>query len=81
MIVIEDYKVRSDGVKLIRTYSDAGFRLIRNDGIVYDEAVDVENSGYTYVESEDLIEEVIEDAIEEITEDSGQEEQRGDQDG
>lgn len=56
MIVIEDFKTRLDGVKLIRTYSDTGFRIVRNDGVVYDEAIDVENSGYTYTESDELME-------------------------
>lgn len=56
MIVQEDYKTRSDGVKLIRTYSDAGKKIVQNEtGVVYDEAVDVENSGYTYSESEEYI--------------------------
>ena len=41
---------RSDGVSLYRTYSDHGMMLIRNDGVKYGEAVDVENSGYTYIE-------------------------------
>lgn len=56
MIVIEKYKTRADGVELIRTYSDEGYRIIRNDGVVYDEAIDVKDSGYTYEESEELIE-------------------------
>ena len=57
MIIIEDYRTRLDGVKLIRTYSDIGKRIIQNEtGIVYDEAIDVEDSGYTYTESEEDIE-------------------------
>lgn len=55
-VINEDYKVRYDGVKLVRTYSDAGKKLIRNDGVVYDEAVDVQNSGYTYTESDEYTE-------------------------
>ena len=55
MIDIENYKTRADGVKLIRTYSDAGFCLVRNDGAIFDDAIDIEGSGYTYVESEELI--------------------------
>lgn len=55
-IVVEYFRTRSDRVKLIRTYSDCNKRLIRNDGVVYDDAIDVENSGYTYTEStEDII--------------------------
>lgn len=56
MIAHEDYCVRSDGVKLIRTYSTDGKRLIRNDGVVYDEAVDVDGIGYTYTESDEYVE-------------------------
>ena len=56
MVVKEFYKTREDGVNLFRTYSDAGFTLIRNDGIEYSEAIDVETAPYTYVESENLIE-------------------------
>ena len=36
----------------IRTYSDEGRYLIREDGAVYEEAVDVENSGHTYTEGD-----------------------------
>lgn len=36
----------------IRTYSDAGRYLIREDGAIYEEAVDVENSGHTYTEGD-----------------------------
>lgn len=41
---------------LIRTYSDAGYK-IRQDGtgIVYDEAIDPEDSGRTYTETDELI--------------------------
>ena len=58
MVVTEFYMTRTDGVKLYRTYSDEGKMLIQNEtGIKYAEAVDVENSGYTYTETdEDVIE-------------------------
>ena len=39
-------------MNLYRTYSDTGFTLIRNDGVEYDEAIDVEDAPYTYTESE-----------------------------
>jgi len=53
MIKTEEYMTRSDGVKLIRTYSDAGFQIRQDQtGIVYSEAIDVENSGYTYTETD-----------------------------
>ena len=56
MIVREFYRTRNDGVNLYRTYSDAGFTLIRNDGKEYDEAIDVEDAPYTYTESENKVE-------------------------
>lgn len=60
MIVRELYRKRKDGVNLYRTYSDAGLSLIRNDGVEYDEAIDVEDAPYTYTESTNKVE-VIED--------------------
>lgn len=60
MIVRELYRKRKDGVNLYRTYSDAGLSLIRNDGVEYDEAIDVEDASYTYTESTNKVE-VIED--------------------
>ena len=51
MIVTEFYKTRVDGVRLVRTYSDAGM-LIERDGVVYEEAIDPEDSGRVYTETE-----------------------------
>lgn len=62
MVKTEFYMTRSDGVNLYRTYSDQGRMLIRNDGVEYGEAVDVENSGYTYTEGD--YSEVVEDMTE-----------------
>ena len=57
MIVKEEYKTRTDGVKLIRTYSDESRKIIQNEtGTVYVEAIDVENAPYTYSESTEVIE-------------------------
>ena len=56
MVKTEFYRTRQDGANLIRTYSDIGKKLIRNDGEVYDEAIDVEGIGYTYTESEEEVE-------------------------
>ena len=56
MIVRAFYRTRNDGVNLYRTYSDAGFTIIRNDGVEYDEAIDVEGAPYTYSESENKVE-------------------------
>ena len=57
MIQTEFFMTRSDGVNLYRTYSDAE-RLIQKDGTdeLYTEAIDVENSGYTYSETDIPIE-------------------------
>lgn len=52
MIITEFYRTRRDGVNLYRTYSDSGRRVVREDGAVFDEAVDVENSGHVYTEGE-----------------------------
>ena len=56
MIVREFFRTREDGVNLYRTFSDAGFTIIRNDGVEYDEAIDVEGSPYTYTESDHMVE-------------------------
>lgn len=48
---------RNDGIKLTRTYSSRGFKIRQNEtGIVYDEAVDLENCGFTYEETDIKIE-------------------------
>lgn len=57
MLKIEYYKTRNDGVNLFRTFSDTNHYIIQNEtGIKYSEAVDVQNSPYTYTESNELIE-------------------------
>lgn len=57
MIINEFYREREDGVRLYRTYSDAGMMIQQEQtGAMYSEAVDVENSGYTYVETDTPIE-------------------------
>jgi hypothetical protein len=65
MIVREEYKTRADGVKLFRTYSDEGRKIIQNEtGNVYTEAIDVENVPYTYTESDEDVELTAEEALE-----------------
>ena len=50
------YETREDGVNLYRTYSDEGYKIKQHPtGIVYDEAIDVENAPYTYTETKELI--------------------------
>ena len=59
MIHTDFFMTRPDGVNLFRTYSDEGKRIRQTDtGAIYDEAVDVENSGHTYEETDELIETV-----------------------
>lgn len=56
MIQREFYMTRSDGVNLFRTYSDENFKIRQIEtGIIYDEAIDVENAPYTYEETDILI--------------------------
>ena len=58
MIQREKYAVREDGVSLWRTYSDQGMMIQKNGtGERYVEAVDVEESGCTYLETDVPIEE------------------------
>lgn len=56
-IVKEFYKTRDDGVNLYRTYSDENYKIKKvGTDEVYDEAVDVENGFYEYVETTEKIE-------------------------
>lgn len=57
MIQTKFFKTREDGVKLYRTYSDRNM-MIQKDGTdeMYSEAIDVENSGFTYTETDIPIE-------------------------
>ena len=65
MIIKEEFKTRADGVKLFRTYSDEGRKIIQNEtGNIYDEAIDVENAPYTYTESDEDVELTAEEALE-----------------
>ena len=58
MIVREFYETRYDGVNLYRTYSDTNHYIRQIEtGVVYSDAVDVEDAPYTYEETEQLIEE------------------------
>lgn len=57
MIVKEFYRTREDGVNLYKTYSDEGY-LIQKVGTeeIYEEAVDIETAPYSYIETEEKIE-------------------------
>lgn len=51
------YITRKDGVNLYRSYSDNSMKIRQIDtGILYDEAIDVENTPHTYEETEIPIE-------------------------
>jgi hypothetical protein len=58
MIQTDFHRVREDGVNLYRTYSDSNMK-IRCDqtGGLYSEAVNVENTPYTFTETDIPIEE------------------------
>ena len=56
MILTEFYRTREDGVNLHRTYSDINHYIIQDQtGRQYIDAVDIEDSGYTYTESDEEI--------------------------
>ena len=68
MIKTEFYMVRKDGVKLYRTYSDRNMMIQKDDTEeLYSEAIDVENSGFTYTETDIPIEGETDDLIVEDT--------------
>lgn len=57
MIVKEVFKSECSTADLYRTYSDKGLRIRQIEtGIVYDEAVDIPESLYTYEETDMHIE-------------------------
>ena len=52
MIVTQSYGTRADGVKLYRIYSDTGYKIKQlPTNIIYDSAIDIEGSSYTYEET------------------------------
>ena len=74
MVIKEYYKTRADGVRLYRYYSDSGKTLVQSQTeIEYSEAIDPENSTYTYTEGND-IELTAEEALEIITGGDGDDE-------
>lgn len=54
----------------IRTYSDEHYKIKQNDGEVYYEAVDLANSGYSYEETDELIEDYVEEDADGNTQDN-----------
>ena len=56
MIIREFYMTRKDGVNFYKTYSDKGVYIIKQGtDEKYDEAIDIENTNYTYEETEEII--------------------------
>lgn len=56
MIKTEFYRERFDGVKLYKTYSDENKYIEQvQTGRKYTEAIDVEDSGYVYIETDEDI--------------------------
>ena len=55
MIKVEFYMERDDGVRLVRTYSDENL-YIERDGEMYCEAIDPEDFGRVYTETDIPIE-------------------------
>ena len=57
MVIREYFSTRADGVKLYRTYSDIGMMIKQVEtGILYEEAVDMEDAEYSYEETDVKIE-------------------------
>jgi len=58
MLQREFYKTRNDGVNLFLTYSDEGMYILQLEtNTKYTDAIDVENAPYTYIETNEPIEE------------------------
>lgn len=58
MIITELHTTLKSGKKLYRTYSDLNVKIMQHPtGTIYDDAVDVEGSTYTYSETDIPIEE------------------------
>ena len=64
-------KIDNDG-ELIHTYSDAGFKIRRNDEEIFEEAYDLKNSGYSYEETDEKIEDYVEENAEGDTHDEAE---------
>lgn len=56
-IIKELYAIRKDGVRLYKTYSNEN-KYIKQlpTNTIYDSAIDVETAPYTYVETDEVIE-------------------------
>lgn len=54
----------------IRTFSDEHYKVRRNDGEIYYEAIDLINSKYSYEETDEKIEDYVEENTEDNTRDN-----------
>lgn len=60
MIIKEFFKTRNDGIQLYKTYSSENYKIKQKQTQnIYDEAIDVEGSNYTYIELEEKIEQEV----------------------
>ena len=59
-VVNKMLKIGNDG-ELIHTYSDSGFKIRRSDGEIFEEAYDLQNTEYSYEETDELIEDYVEE--------------------
>lgn len=58
MIKKDYFDTRNDGIKLYKTYSDEGYKIKQIEtGLIYDEAIDIETTNYSYEETDIYIEE------------------------
>ena len=64
MIKTQDIEI--NGRKLIRTYSDTGYMIENQRGVRYSEAIDPENSGRTYAETDEKIPEMEDEIFDEL---------------
>ena len=56
MVTRNYFRTREDGVKLYKTESPNGYYILQNEtNRKYEVAIDVENSGYTYSETDEKI--------------------------
>lgn len=56
----------------IRTFSDEHYKLRRNDGEIYYEAVDLINNEWSYEETDEKIEDYVKDDAEDNTKDEAE---------
>ena len=64
--MIQTEKLSINEREFIRTWSDAGKMIVR-EGVLYEEAVDPAEFGWTYTETDEPIEVPAEDALRELT--------------